>query len=99
VNVQDNYGYMPLHEAARNEHLDIVKILLEKGADINARNKDDQTPLELEHEEKIRSLLQKARKDAKETISKIRHCKETKRRRKNANVFRIENETTCRFDE
>jgi ankyrin repeat protein len=30
VNGQDNYGYTPLHYAAKNEHLDIVKILLEK---------------------------------------------------------------------
>jgi ankyrin repeat protein len=43
VNAQDSYGYMPLHESAKNWYLDIVQILLEKGANIKARNKDDQT--------------------------------------------------------
>jgi ankyrin repeat protein len=61
VNAQDSYGYMPLHKAAKNEHLYIVQILLEKGANINARNKDDQTRLELAEAEEIRSILQKKR--------------------------------------
>jgi ankyrin repeat protein len=63
---------MPLHEAAKNWHLDIVQILLEKGVDINARNKDDQMRLELAQAEEIRSILQKARRNAKETKNERR---------------------------
>lgn len=38
VNDQDNAGNSPLHEAALNGHLDIVKLLLEHGADINIQS-------------------------------------------------------------
>ena len=37
VNEGDNWGYMPLHIAAHNGHVSTVRLLLEKGADINAR--------------------------------------------------------------
>ncbi|BHF74883.1 Ankyrin repeat domain-containing protein 39 [Sparganum proliferum] len=33
VNAQDNYGYVALHYAARNGHLEVCKTLLEHGAD------------------------------------------------------------------
>ncbi len=39
------YIRTPLHEGARFGHLDIVKILLENGADVNALNVHGQTPL------------------------------------------------------
>ncbi|XP_025116269.1 tonsoku-like protein isoform X2 [Pomacea canaliculata] len=37
VNVRDNCGWTPLHEAANNNHYAIVEALLEAGADINDR--------------------------------------------------------------
>lgn len=33
VNVQESYGFTPLHEAAENGHLEIVKVLIKSGAD------------------------------------------------------------------
>lgn len=37
VNAKDANGWTPLHEGARGGYEDIVKILVEKGADINAK--------------------------------------------------------------
>jgi NF-kappa-B inhibitor-like protein 2 len=37
VNVQDNSGWIPLHEAANNNWYDITEYLLKHGADINHR--------------------------------------------------------------
>lgn len=37
VNVQDNSGWIPLHEAANNNWYDITEYLLQHGADIDHR--------------------------------------------------------------
>jgi TonB family protein len=40
------YGSMPLHEAAANGHKDVVELLLAKGADVNAKDRNaSATPL------------------------------------------------------
>ncbi|MEM7617320.1 MAG: ankyrin repeat domain-containing protein [Pseudomonadota bacterium] len=36
-----------LHIAAENGHLEVLRLLLEFGADLNKKNKDEQTPLDL----------------------------------------------------
>jgi ankyrin repeat protein len=40
INTRDINGWMPLHEAARGGNIEVINILLENGADINARTKD-----------------------------------------------------------
>jgi ankyrin repeat protein len=45
VNVKDKPGYNPLLKAVSEGHEDIVKFLLVSGADINAKNIDDETAL------------------------------------------------------
>ena len=41
----DNYNATSLHHAAWNGHLQVVKLLLARGAEVDARNKFDATPL------------------------------------------------------
>jgi len=46
VNCRDeHYGWTPLHNAAREGYNDIMKVLIHKGADVNARDFMGQTPL------------------------------------------------------
>jgi prolyl 4-hydroxylase len=41
VNAKDSNGWTPLHEGARSGHLEVVKLLVENGADITARTGDE----------------------------------------------------------
>jgi Ankyrin repeats (3 copies) len=41
VNAKDENGWTPLHEGARGGHLDVVKLLVENGADLSARTAGD----------------------------------------------------------
>lgn len=45
VNSKDKYGETPLHRAAQNVHINIVKLLIESGADVNAQDNIGDTPL------------------------------------------------------
>ncbi len=40
-------GMTPLHDAVQNGHIDVVKLLVSRGASVNRRNKDGQTPLDI----------------------------------------------------
>lgn len=46
---KDKNGWMPIHEAARGGHVDVVKLLVEHGADINSRTHEGtgHTPMAL----------------------------------------------------
>ena len=41
VNAKDSNGWTPLHEGARGGHLEVVKLLIENGADVSARTGED----------------------------------------------------------
>jgi len=43
--LKDQEGSTPLHEAARNWHLSVVKRLIEYGAEVNAKDQSGSTPL------------------------------------------------------
>ena len=45
VNVTDDYGRTPLHWAARGVYPDIMKELIHRGADVNARDINEVTPI------------------------------------------------------
>ena len=47
VNAKGNYGYTPLHNAARSSATEVAKLLLANGAKPNARTNRNETPLEL----------------------------------------------------
>lgn len=45
INARDSYGRTPLHWACRGVYYDIMKYLVEKGADVNAQDNNLVTPL------------------------------------------------------
>lgn len=47
MNESDFWGYTPLHEAAAKNKLDICRLLLEHGAQVDAKNREGQTPYDL----------------------------------------------------
>jgi len=44
INIPRDDGETPLHAASRNGHTEVVRLLLEHGADPHARDRNDQTP-------------------------------------------------------
>ena len=45
LNCRDEDGYSPLHRACYNGHADVVKVLLPRGADVQAKTEDGWQPL------------------------------------------------------
>ena len=45
INVQDNDGRTPLHEAMSYQAFGVARFLLENGANVNLKNKDGDTPI------------------------------------------------------
>lgn len=58
VNVSNNKGRTPLHNAARSGHVDIAEELILWKADINCKDTDDKTPLLLALDGKHHGLVQ-----------------------------------------
>ena len=56
----DKDGNTPLHDAARNGHLDVALLLMVYGADVNVRNKMGQLPIEVATKEEIKQAIQQA---------------------------------------
>ena len=61
VNAADAAGNTPLHHAAGYGNLNVFKLLLDNGADVNAKNRRKSTPLHwaIRDEAKVRLLLEK----------------------------------------
>jgi ankyrin len=47
INVENQYGITPLHNAPKTKKMEIVELLLKKGAYVNARNSNIVTTLHL----------------------------------------------------
>jgi len=45
VNCRDSDGYTPLHRASYNGRMNVVRVLLQRGADVDARTEDGWQPL------------------------------------------------------
>ena len=63
-NTQDNNGWTPLHEVAQRNHLELVRLLLEAGANPNIPGGDENyTPLhdavEAGHVETVKLLIER----------------------------------------
>jgi uncharacterized protein len=58
VNAQNNNGRTALMGAAKSNHTEIVKALLAKGADLNAKDKSGKTALELAQPQEKTELAQ-----------------------------------------
>ena len=56
---KNNHGETPLHIAAREGHIDIAELLINKGADVNAKNNYGKTPFDYAKNEEIRQLLKR----------------------------------------
>ncbi|PAA94850.1 hypothetical protein BOX15_Mlig019356g1 [Macrostomum lignano] len=61
IDESDAANNSPLHVACKNGHVDIVELLLENGADAEAKNEDEETPMHLAaqagHLQVVRRLL------------------------------------------
>lgn len=57
INIQDFYGWSALHYAAKNNNTDLVKLLLEKGADAFVKNKDGQTAVDYSTDVTTKNVL------------------------------------------
>lgn len=78
INVKDRtFGYTPLIVAARQGHIDIVQILLERGADVEATDNYGSTALywakKNQREEIVQLLLEAGARDEPVPLEPITH--------------------------
>jgi ankyrin repeat protein len=45
VRIEDSDGYTPLHRATYNNHIEVVKLLIESGANVSSRTSDGWQPI------------------------------------------------------
>jgi ankyrin repeat protein len=75
INDKIQYGETPLHRAAHNGHREIVKFLLDHGADTTLTNRDGETALDLAESDGIKKLFpdHHAQSKSSKTIGAIEH--------------------------
>ena len=49
----------PLHSAVREGHKEVIELLIAKGADVNAKDDDGTTPLDMADDKETADLLRK----------------------------------------
>ena len=61
INMKDESGMTPLHWAARGEHFEIIKYLINNGADVNVKNNDNVMALQfvIGNKEAVQFLIAK----------------------------------------
>lgn len=47
MNLQNNHGISPLHNAVQKEKVELVRLLVENGADVTLKDKNGQTAEEI----------------------------------------------------
>ena len=57
MNSLDSCGQAPLHYAVSCGHEEVVRLLLDKGADASIKDEDDCAPLDLAENEQMRQLI------------------------------------------
>jgi len=57
INKADSFGNTPLHYAVEKGHREIVKLFIEKGADVNIKANNKKTPFQLTEDEDMKNLL------------------------------------------
>lgn len=57
LNVQNKNGITPLHEAVKITSKEMIELLLQNGADVNARDKEGKSPLEIAIEKQNLTLI------------------------------------------
>jgi len=66
VDIADEYGYTPLYTAAEEGHVEVVRVLLNHGANVNITDKNGFSPLyaadQRRHVEVVRELLNRGAK-------------------------------------
>eukprot|EP00053_Salpingoeca_punica_P000389 m.28481 g.28481 ORF g.28481 m.28481 type:complete len:152 (-) comp10282_c0_seq1:253-708(-) len=71
VNAKDHTGYSPLSAAVSYSHFDLVKLLLERGADPNICDNDGDSPLHLCEDVAVAKLLLAAGADGRANLAGI----------------------------
>jgi len=69
VNFQHTSGYTCAHQAAKFQHIGILLVLIEHGADLTIRDHDNYTPLELLTDSELTNLLSVYRMLQKTTVN------------------------------
>jgi len=59
VNAKSEMGRTTLHSAAREGHTEVIELLIAKGADVNVKDKDGTTPLDMADDKETADLLRK----------------------------------------